>query len=104
MWGGHPSEQRCRARISLKSWATLLFSECLVPFPGFPTWCEERSPRLKVVEFDDLVELGLSRNCQKIPGGNVPDEEHLVVLRLVLVNALHMAGFQAFFDSSCQVF
>ena len=27
----------------------------------------------------------------------MPDEEHLVVLRLVLVNALHMAGFQAFF-------
>ena len=58
---------RCRGRISLKSWATLLLSECLVPFPGFPTWCEERSPRQKVVEFDDLAELGLSRNCQKIP-------------------------------------
>ena len=67
MWGGHPSEQRGRARVSLKSWATLLFSECLVPFPGFPTWCEERSPRQKVVEFDDLAELGLSRNRQKIP-------------------------------------
>ena len=67
MWGGHPSEQRGRARVSLKSWATLLFSECLVPFPGFPTWCEERSPRQKVVDSTILLSsvcLQLSKNSQ----------------------------------------
>ena len=44
-----------------------LFSEYLAPFPGSPPWCEERPPRQRVVEFDDLAELGLSRNYQKIP-------------------------------------
>ena len=68
--------------VSLKSKAALLFSERPVPFPDFLTWCEERSPCQKVVEFDGLAGLGLSRNCQKIPSENVPDEEYLVVLRL----------------------
>ena len=33
----------------------------------------------------------------------MPDEEYFVILRVVLVGALHMAGFQSFFNSSGQI-
>ena len=58
----------------------------------------------EVVELGDLAGLGPSHNCRKIPGGNVPDEKTPCVLCLVLGNALHMVGFQAFFYSPCQIF
>ena len=34
----------------------------------------------------------------------MPDEEDFVILGIVLVGALHMAGFQAVFDGFGQIF
>ena len=41
---------------------------------------------------------------EKFPRRNMPDEEDFVILGIVLVGALHMAGFQAVFDGFGQIF
>ena len=40
---------------------------------------------------------------EKFPRRNMPDEEDFVILGIVLVGALHMAGFQAVFDGFGQI-
>ena len=41
---------------------------------------------------------------EKFPRRNMPDEKDFVILGIVLVGALHMAGFQAVFDGFGQIF
>ncbi len=41
---------------------------------------------------------------EKFPRRNMPDEEDFVILGIVLVGALHMAGFQAVFYGFGQIF
>ena len=82
------------------------------PFPSASTLCplQVLQPGAEAVHLvGELLNATvlLSPVClttvKKFPGGNMPDEEYFVIPRVVLVGALHMAGFQAFFDGSGQI-
>ena len=65
--GRAPFEAEPKGKFALLSWGSPPLIECFGPAPSSPTWCGDCSPRRRVVECDDLVELGLSHNCRKIP-------------------------------------